>query len=332
MGKIRVGVIGVGSFGELHVAAYQTLWGVEVTALCDPREERLREVGERYGIVGRHRDYRELCAREDVDLVSVVTPEGEHRAPALAAASQGKHLFVEKPLATTLEDGEAILQAASQAGVQLMVGHLLRFENKYATVKRLLEEGRLGRVVSLHARRNRPRSLYQVYGNRIHALLVNAIHDIDLFLWYTGDRVRRVRGHTRNIQGGKYPDINWGFLEFSQGAVACLETHWLIPEQAGVMTDDALQLLGTEGVAEIRAVPSGLHLWTGRGQETVNVSYDAWFHGQIRGPLKEELAYFVECVRRNRPPQVMTGREALEALKVALALIRSASEERDVPL
>src|SRR5262245_24927171 len=134
MSKLRVGVIGVGAFGEVHVATYHSLPDVEVVAISDSRIERLEEVGEKYHIKGRHRDYGELCARQDIELISVVTQESTHLAPVLAAVQERKHVIVEKPIATSVEDAQRMITAAANAGVFLMVGHILRFENKYATV------------------------------------------------------------------------------------------------------------------------------------------------------------------------------------------------------
>ena len=95
MGKLRVGVIGVGGFGELHVTAYQAIPDVELVAIADKREDRLREVAARFGIEATFTDAADLCARSDVDLVSIVTPENDHLAPVLAAAQHGKHIFLE---------------------------------------------------------------------------------------------------------------------------------------------------------------------------------------------------------------------------------------------
>lgn len=332
MTKLRVGIIGVGAFGEVHVAAFQSLPDVEVVAISDSRPERLEEVGEKYHVAGRHHDYRELCARPDIEMVSVVTPESAHLAPVLAAVQEHKHVIVEKPIATSVEDAERMILAARNAGVFLMIGHVLRFENKYATVKSWISEGRLGSVVSMHARRNRPKRLYRLYGDRVHGILVNSIHDIDICQWYACAPVSRVRAITRNIQGGRNPDINWGFLEFSNGAVACIESHWLIPDESLVVTNDSLQVVGTHSVADLHLVPSELALWSPAGYEPVNVSYDAWFDGHVRGAMKEEIAYFVDCVRRGKPPEIIRPEEALAALKVALALVRSSEEGREVIL
>jgi UDP-N-acetylglucosamine 3-dehydrogenase len=166
----------------------------------------------------------------------------------------------------------------------------------------------------------------------IHGTLENSIHDIDLCLWYAQDRVRNVRAFTRNIQGGATPDINWSFLEFEGGAAACIENHWLIPDQAGIMTNHAMQIIGTKAVADIHFVPSSLNLWREQGAESVNVSYDAHFAGKVWGAIKEGVGYFVDCVKKGESPTVLTPQDAFEALRVALALIRSSQEQCDVKL
>jgi predicted dehydrogenase len=131
---------------------------------------------------------------------------------------------------------------------------------------------------------------------------------------------------------GANPDVNWSFLEFSGGAVACLETHWLIPDQAGIFTNDAMQVIGSKAIADSHLVPSSLNLWTEHGAESVNVTYDARFANRIWGAIEQEVGYFVDCVRRGEAPTIITAQEALEALKVALALIRSSQQQCDFRL
>ena len=90
----------------------------------------------KYGGIDCYTDYRELCARKDIQMVSIATPESQHLEPVLAVRRRGKHILLEKPIATSLEDAHRIIEAARKANVLLMVGHILRFDNNYATVKR----------------------------------------------------------------------------------------------------------------------------------------------------------------------------------------------------
>jgi len=97
MSKVRVGVIGVGAFGEVHLAAYKTLHDVEIVAISDTSESRLREMAAKFDVKHCYADYNELCARKDIDLVSVVTPEAHHLAPVLAAFGQESISFWKSP-------------------------------------------------------------------------------------------------------------------------------------------------------------------------------------------------------------------------------------------
>src|SRR5437870_1831086 len=114
------------------------------------------------GVPGRCADYWELCPRRDIDLLSVVTTESTHREPVLAPP-RSESTCLEKPIATSVGDAERMIEATARAGAFLMVGHVLLFENTYATVKRWISEGRLGKVSSIHARHNRPKSQYRLY-------------------------------------------------------------------------------------------------------------------------------------------------------------------------
>jgi predicted dehydrogenase len=212
-----------------------------------------------------------------------------------------------------------------------MVGHILRFETKYAMLREAVAAGRLGEVVSLHARRNRPKAHLPRYG-RVHLALETGIHDIDLMLWYVGRPVRRVRGYERRASQGQYVDTFWGVLEFEGGAIGVVETIWLLPEAAGVLLDDAFQVIGSAGVGNLQLVPGSLSFWRDTGFEVPDVSYDPRVMSSARGALRDELAYFCDCVLQGRQPEVNTGVEAKRAVRVALALIESAAAEADIAI
>ena len=154
----RVAVIGLGWFGEKHCEALAAIPGVELYALCTRTVKRLRDVADRFGVEHTSTDYRELLEDPSVDAVSVVTMWDQHAAPTLAALEAGKHVFLEKPMASTMDDARAIVAAAEAAAGSFMVGHICRFNPRYAAAHREIAAGRIGRIVSLYARRNIPAS------------------------------------------------------------------------------------------------------------------------------------------------------------------------------
>src|SRR5688500_7914173 len=167
MGKLRFAVIGLGWFGEKHCEALAGLPQVELFALCTRRGDRLHEVGQRFGVKHLYTDFHELLANPAVEAVSVVTMWDQHTAPTLAALKAGKHVFLEKPMASTVADCDAIVAAARTARTGFMVGHICRFNPRYAAAKAAIAEGRIGKIISMYARRNIPAKVTSEILNKI---------------------------------------------------------------------------------------------------------------------------------------------------------------------
>ena len=330
MDRVRIGLVGCGNFGESHLQAFRAIPQAEVSAVFDIDANRARHIAGQFGIQTVCGSIEEICGMAELAAIDVVTTEQTHLEPVRMALTRGKHVFVEKPLATNLEDCSAMIDADSQASRFLMVGQILRFETKYAMLNDEVVSGRLGKAVSMHARRNRPKSLLPLYG-RTHPALENCIHDVDLMLWYVGQPVRKVRGFSRHATGGKHPETFWGVMEFEGGAIGVVETIWMLPD-AGVMLDDAFQFIGTAGVANLQLHPGAFAILRDDGYHIPDVSYDPRVGGVARGALRDELAYFCECVQSNRAPKVITAIEAKRAVRVILALIESGESGRDVDI
>jgi UDP-N-acetylglucosamine 3-dehydrogenase len=329
--RVRIGLIGCGLFGESHLQAFRAVPRAEIGALYDIDRSRAEEMARTYSVPRVCDSMEHLIGIPDLSAIDVVTPEETHLEPVLASCKAGKHVFVEKPLATDLEHCDRMIKAAEAAGTTLMVGQIVRFETKAAMLKDEISSGRLGRIVSMHARRNRPKALIERYG-RTHPAIENSIHDIDLMLWYTNDRVRRVRGYDRKAIATRHADTFWGILEFDGGSIGVVETIWLLPRTAGVLLDDAFQVVADGGIANISFFPGSLSFWRDSGFEIPDISYDPRVRGSALGALRDELDYFCDCVQRSVQPGVITAREAKNAVRVALALMESARLKQDVEI
>ncbi|MGI9356514.1 MAG: Gfo/Idh/MocA family protein, partial [Rhizobiaceae bacterium] len=152
MKKVKIAVIGIGWFGEIHCDAISAIPSFELAALCTRTESRLAEMGEKYGVFQLYTDYNELLTNSDIDAVSIVTMWDQHTAPAIAALEAGKHVFLEKPMAHTVADCQAICGAATKAPGHLMVGHICRFNPRYAAAKEQIASGAIGKVLSMSSR------------------------------------------------------------------------------------------------------------------------------------------------------------------------------------
>src|SRR2546428_11204747 len=129
MEKVRVGVVGLGWFGEKHVQVLSQLPNVEVVAVCSRTRARAEEVARRYGVKKSYTDWEKLAKDPLVDAVTVTTHIPDHHRPVMAAAEGGKDVYVEKPIASTLKEADEMISATKRAKVLFMVGHILRFEN-----------------------------------------------------------------------------------------------------------------------------------------------------------------------------------------------------------
>lgn len=331
MDRVKIGLIGAGLFGESHLQAFRAVRTAEIAAVYDTDAARAQAIAREFGIPRICNSLDEICGIPELQAIDVVTPEETHLEPVMKAFASRKHVFVEKPLATDLDDCSRMIEESRKTGLFLMVGQILRFENKYAMLRDEVASGRLGRIISMHARRNRLKALLPRYG-RTHPAVENSIHDIDLMLWYTGARVERVRGYGRKAVAEKHDDTFWGILEFDNGAIGVVETIWLLPKAAGIMLDDAFQLVGDKGIGNVRLEPGALTYWRDEGSETPDFSYDPRVAGAAKGALRDELAYFCDCVLDNRAPEVITAIEAKRAVRVAMALVESAAAKRDIEI
>ena len=331
---VRFGIIGLGAFGETYLACLAGLRdsaGVEVTAVCSHSAERAQAVAARYGVPRWYTDASDLASDPTVDVAVVVTYEAEHLRPTVACLEAGKDVIVEKPMTTNLAEADEMISSARSTGRKLMVGHVLRFCSPYCLVAERIAAGELGKVVSMRSRQNRPAQATARY-RRTHPLLELAVHDVDSMIWLSASPVARVRCFQRTVNPGPSPDLVVGILEFQSGALGLVETNLVAADQGGLFSDDELTVVGDRGTARIDATRAPLAVWSADGYTVPDVLYEPRVDGGVIGAVRDELLYFVGCVRANRQPDRVPLADARHGLEVLLAMIRSAEEGRDVSL
>jgi len=153
MGKVKLGVIGCGLASDiLYGPAFEYMKKGEVTAVMDVSVERAKAVQERHGADCIYTDLGDILDDKNVEAVMVLTPPHRHLEPVVAAAKAGKHVFCEKPMASTIEEADEMISASEANGVKLMIVFIKRFNWSFRRVKELIEEGRLGQVFEVRAR------------------------------------------------------------------------------------------------------------------------------------------------------------------------------------
>ncbi len=329
--KIRHGVIGLGFFGEIHAEVLSGMYGVELAAVCTRRPDRLAAVADKFGVGKRYPDYRDLLADPEIDSVSITTHINQHAEIAVATLQSGKHVFLEKPMAGTNRECEAIVKAAMAAKGKFMTGHICRFDPRAKLAKEAIAAGKIGEIKSMHSRRNLSKQIGAEVLNKISPMVGDGIHDADLMLWFCGRRADGVCARNVRIHDYKYPDIGWAMFDFDNGSVGVVETAWCLPETTPYAIDARMEIIGTEGAIYIDCANSGLSICNAAGIKQPDTVY--WPGADnITGALKNEFEYFFNCVRNDKTPDIITPEESKYAVELVLAAERSARENIKVKL
>lgn len=248
--KIRIGIIGVGIIGKVHLDHYAKLDGAEVVAACDLNEVELKEVSETYNIPYTYRDFREMLKRDDLDAVDVCLHNNLHAQVTIEALKAGKHVYCEKPIAGSYKDGRKMLDMAIECGKHLHVqlSFLYSFDTKAA--KLLIDDGKLGKLY--HARstgfRRRGRPFVDGYGtsefNQKKIASGGALFDMGVYrisqLLYLMNlpQVKTITGKTyqemdmdevrKQVSGFDVEELGVGFVRFEDGLTLDIIESWAI--------------------------------------------------------------------------------------------------------
>jgi len=230
---MRIGIIGAGIQARVaHLPAFSKIEGVEVMGIADIHEKSAKILAEKFNIPNVYTDYHDLIRNNDVDLISICTPNYLHKQMAVDCALAGKHILIEKPMATTVKDADEIIEAAKENGVKLCVVQNYRLFPSVKETKRRIENGRIGEIISIHCYGH----LLQSFGSRswIFKSVLGVIEDfgphlIDIILYLNNfDDVKKVYAIGGNF-GGHLDLIVYAqiMIEFKNKSIATLDLSWL---------------------------------------------------------------------------------------------------------
>ena len=332
MERLKIAVIGLGWFGEIHCETIAGIPELELAALATRRPDRLQEMSAKFGVGKTATDYREILADPSIDAVSIVTRWHQHVEPACAALGAGKHVFLEKPMAMDLAECRRILDAARSARGILQVGHICRFNPRYRMAKQAIEEGRIGRIVAMSSRRNIPLAWTHEIIRKIGPVVGDGVHDTDLMLWLTGDRIITAYCQTVTVRGLENPDVGQTMYRFESGATATMETAMCMPEQTPFDIDERLAIIGSEGIIHVQDTFPNLAIVDTSKLASPDTTYWPMFDGVRTGALRDELAYFARAALGGKAPEIGRAEDAAAAVAATLAAERSSRTGKVEPV
>ena len=341
---VRYALIGCGRISPNHIAAAKSN-NLEFTGLCDIDEEMMRDKAVKFDLKGvsQYTDYREMLKAEKPELVAIATESGKHAAIALDCIEAGCNLIIEKPIALSIADADAVILSAREKGVKVCASHQNRFNKSVGKIREALERNRFGRLFygTAHIRwcrdweyysRAKWRGTWEQDGG---ALMNQCIHNIDLLRWMMGDEVEEVVGMTDRLNHPyiEAEDFGIALVRFRNGAYGIIEgTTDLYPKNL----EETLYLFGEKGTVKA-------------GGQSVNRIEEWRFSDALDDPetVIEQFAEnppnvygfghtplyadVIDAIKNNREPYV-NAEAGKRALELVLAIYKSAAEGHSVKL
>jgi UDP-N-acetylglucosamine 3-dehydrogenase len=314
MKKLGVAVIGTGGWGKNHVRVYKELASTELAAVCDVNAERAKTLASQFGVKAYTNSTRMLKNKE-IEAVSVCTWSTKLAGEALKALKAGKHVLVEKPMATNTKQAEKLLETAEQNDLHLTVGFLMRFIPGLQHIRGAVENKKIGELVCATAKRV---SQWPERIGDVGVVKDTAIHDIDVMQYIFNEDPINVYAKTGSMRHIKFEDYAQIMLTYKDGKSAFIESNWLTPYKTRLLT-----VTGSGAIMKLDYMTQ--ELWIEDPKENLQPRY-IW-----QEPLKLELQHFADCILEKKKP-LITGVDGLKALQVAEAALRSSAKNRAIKL
>ena len=331
---VKVAVIGAGFAGSFHARGYARLPQADVVYIVDQDEAKARTLADEVG--ARAATDADIALHDPaIDIIDVALPTPLHPAYAIRAFEAGKHVVIEKPLALSVKEADAMIDAARSHGKFLMVAHVLRFWPEYVAIRKVLQSGRLGqpRIATALRLSNLPQwaTWFRDPAMTGGSVLDLHIHDLDMLNWLFG-RPQQVRAiGTRGATGGWDHVITQ--VEYDT-LVASVEASNLMPPDFPFTA--GLRVVCDKGVIEYQFRAGGASFETGKPEHYCLI-HEAKRPSQpvdyeTADAFEREIAYFVSCVEHGTPPETVTPEDARLAVQTALAARASLDSGASVTL
>lgn len=350
--QLGIGIVGAGRIGTLRARLAQEHPGVRFIGVADRDPARAHALAEKSGSGFHTSDNAALIRHPDVTAVIVSTDEDQHMAATRLALELGKPVLVEKPIALTLEDADAMLDALGRSAGSLHVGYSRRFKRRYLLAKEQIVQGRLGTLTGMNARMYNSRGqVFAMLDRNPHATPVvdSLTYYVDFLCWFfAGNPVREVwarsQGGSIRAQGYDCDDVTWAVLTLADGALVNLGISFCLPpEYPSLGYSGRVELLGTKGILMIDDDHLDQVLYTEEGIPhlyvpgiKVNMAFlgssapGDWAGGSFWGPLANETRAWLDHLSTGRPCPLTNAHDARHNLEITLAIEESMRTRQSV--
>jgi len=344
---VKMGLIGAGTMGAYYALAFRQCKASRLVAVCDLDQKKAkalaRKFGESascgasaaYGAPAAYGDYEKMLRNEELDAVTVATPDFAHRAPVLACLAAGKHVLCEKPLATTIRDCEAIGRAVRRSGLKLMVNFGNRHRPNVRLIKSRVAAGNLGRIenVFIRLREQLKKTRTLAWAARTTPTFFLLSHCTDTVRWIIGGMPERVYATATygalRAEGIDVPDAVVAVLTFDNGAVVTMDANWAMPDGFEPSIDFGMEVIGDKGAVYADLYPRDLMEYTRRTKGLDHSLGAVDPMGRQLGWWLNSVYYFVECVERGVEPEP-DAEDGLNVTRTLLAIEKSVKTGRVV--
>ena len=340
MNQINVGIIGTGWCGGIRADTCAASALVDELHIAEIDEARLAEVAAKTGATSATTDHRDIIANDSIDTIIIsTTPETTHYPMARDALLAGKHVFLEKPLALTLDEADELIRIQKSRGLKFAIGYSQRFNHKFAYAKKHLGEGAIGDPVCALVSRHLTRSLGDKISGRIKLspAAMEATHDIDFLLWLM-EPARPVRVYSQSAYGAMKDitgseDAQWIMVTMDNGVILSIGAGWTMPPGYPNYSGTWIEITGTDGMMVIDDTHRDVIVNT--MQKGIQLPMSPMPGERVdhvfAGPMHNETVHWIEAVALDRP-EMCSAEAARRVMDVYIAADLSVERQQAVEL